>query len=76
MDKLLTSLVVCFISIILKMKLYSQKDLNTSGVGICISKIYLSVLSERGWDDKKGDSDQGKHCAETRSLFLSLPALK
>lgn len=76
MDKLLTSLVVCLISIVLKMKLYSQKDLNTSRVGICIAKIYLPVLSEWGWDDKKGDSDQGKLWAETRSLFLSLPTLK
>lgn len=46
MDELLTNLVVCLILIVLKMKLYSQKDLNMSGVSIWITKIYLPVMSE------------------------------
>lgn len=66
MDELLTNLVVCLILIVLKMKLYSQKDLNMSGVSIWITKIYLPVMSEWGWDDRRGGSDQGKGCAEAR----------
>lgn len=48
------------------MKLYSQKDLSASGVSIWIPKIYLLVMSEWGWDDRKGGSDQGKGYAEAR----------
>lgn len=66
MDKLLTSLVVRLILIVLKMKLYRQKDLSKSGVSIWITKNYLPVMSEWDWDDRRGGSYQGKGCAEAR----------
>lgn len=54
MDELLTSLGLCLISMFLKMKLYSQKDLSILGVFIWITEIYLLVKAEWGWDDKIG----------------------
>lgn len=57
MDELLTSLGVYLISVFLKMKLYSQKDLNILGVFIQITEIHLPVKAEWGWDDKSGGSD-------------------
>lgn len=29
-----------------------------------------------GWDDKSGDSDQGKACGPARDIVLSSPTLK
>jgi len=48
------------------MKLYSQKDLNTSGVNIWIPEIYLPVMSEWGWDGRRGGGDQGKGYVHAR----------
>lgn len=68
MEELLTSLGVCLISIFLKIKLYSQKDLNIFGVFIQITEIYLADKAEWGWDDK---SDQGDGCGAARDIILS-----
>lgn len=76
MDELLTSLGLCLISMFLKMKLYSQKDLSILGVFIWITEIYLLVKAEWGWNDKNRGSDQGKGCGAARDIIVSSPTLK